>query len=313
MGTPEFAVPSLKALIDNGYNVVGVITAPDRQSGRGRKIKMSAVKEYAISQDLKVLQPTNLKDREFQSELESLNPNLQIVVAFRMLPKTVWELPEYGTFNLHASLLPQYRGAAPINYAIINGEKETGLTTFFLDEKIDTGKILLQDKIEISINDNAGTLHDKLMILGSSLVIKTVEGIVNQNIEPIPQNEADLGSEPKKAYKISKDDCKIDWNNDQQTINNFIRGLSPYPAAFTSMVNNSTAKRINVKIFDVEFADAKIPQSSPGTINLIDNFILVTCRNGFLKINELQVEGKKRLKSEDFLRGFVGLDSYSFI
>ncbi len=233
MGTPDFAVPSLKAIIDSGYNVVGVITAPDKKAGRGRKINMSAVKIFALKNYLNILQPANLKDEAFLSELKALNPDLQVVVAFRMLPVSVWSLPPLGTFNLHASLLPQYRGAAPINYAIINGEKETGLTTFLLDDKIDTGRILMQERTEISDNDTAGTLHDRLMIMGSKLIVNTIDRLVKNEITPIDQTYLADDSDIRKAPKISKDDCRINWYNNSITIRNYVRGLSPYPAAMT--------------------------------------------------------------------------------
>ncbi|MFB0923755.1 MAG: methionyl-tRNA formyltransferase, partial [Vicingaceae bacterium] len=222
MGTPGFAVDSLKILVENNYNIVGVITAPDKPAGRGQKIMQSAVKKYADSNDLKTLQPTNLKSEDFLSELKALNANLQIVVAFRMLPELVWNMPEMGTFNLHASLLPQYRGAAPINWAIINGEKETGVSTFFLQHKIDTGDIIAQEKTPIGENETAGELHDKLMGIGSSLVLKTVQDIENENINSQAQNE---NQELKEAFKIFKPFCKIDWSKPMNEIHNHVRGL----------------------------------------------------------------------------------------
>ena len=227
MGTPEFAVNILDGLLHHNYNIVGVLTAPDRPAGRGQKINESAVKVFSKSKGLKVLQPGNLKDDTFLSDLKNLNANLQIVVAFRMLPKVVWQMPSLGTFNLHASLLPDYRGAAPINWAIINGETKTGLTTFFIDEKIDTGSIILQSNIDIEPSENAGMLHDKLMVLGSALVIKTIEQIEGGTVKTISQPI----KETKTAYKLNKNNCKIDWNSSIESIYNKVRGLNPYPAA----------------------------------------------------------------------------------
>jgi methionyl-tRNA formyltransferase len=238
MGTPEFAVATLKELVDNQYNVVGVITAPDKPAGRGKKLRKSAVKQYAESVGLPVLQPTNLKSEDFNKALQALQPDLQIVVAFRMLPQVVWQLPKLGTFNLHASLLPDYRGAAPINWAIINGETETGVTTFFIDDKIDTGEIILQEKVEISPEDNASSLHDKLMTTGSHLVLKTVDLITNNQVKTKAQPKIDL---PKKAPKLNKDNTKINWSAGGEQIHNLIRGLSMYPGAWTELQINDDA------------------------------------------------------------------------
>ena len=243
MGTPEFAVAGLEALLENNYNIVGVITAPDRPAGRGQKLKKSAVKQFAEQKELTILQPTNLKDPIFLEQLKELKANLQ-VVAFRMLPKVVWQMPEYGTFNLHASLLPQYRGAAPINWAIINGEKETGVTTFFIDEKIDTGAIILQEKITIQEDENAGSLHDRLMVLGATLIKNTVQLIADKTPEITIQKEA---TALKSAPKIFKDTCQIDWEEDMGSVYNKIRGLSPYPAAWTTLYNGEQS--ITLKIF----------------------------------------------------------------
>jgi len=248
MGTPHFAVSILKVLVEHNYNITGVITAPDKPAGRGRKLQQSAVKDYALSVGLPVLQPTNLKDLDFIEELISLKANLQIVVAFRMLPRVVWEIPEYGTFNLHASLLPNYRGAAPINWAIINGEEKRGVTTFFIDEKIDTGEIILQEEIEIDKTETAGELHDKLMGLGSKVVLQTVSLIENGDAQTQKQIE---NKNIKTAYKIFKDTCKIDWSKNIQDIYNLIRGLSPYPTAWSSLINNE--EEISIKIFDVTY------------------------------------------------------------
>ena len=234
MGTPDFAVQTLKTILEHNYNVVGVITAPDRPAGRGRKLNESAVKTFAKEKGLHILQPTNLKSEDFLDELKELNANLQIIVAFRMLPKVVWDMPEYGTFNLHASLLPNYRGAAPINWAIINGETKTGVSTFFIDEKIDTGEMILQKEVEIDPKENAGSLHDKLMHVGSNLVIGTIKLIEQGNVKTTPQPEDAIS---KTAYKLNRDNCKINWQADLDHIYNQIRGLSPYPAAWCILEN----------------------------------------------------------------------------
>ena len=250
MGTPGFAVATLKAIVEAEYNIVGVITAPDKPAGRGRKIQESEVKKYALDKGLKILQPEKLKNPEFIAELESLKPDLQIVVAFRMLPEIVWQIPKIGTFNLHGSLLPQYRGAAPINWAVINGEKATGLTTFLIDKEIDTGRILLQKEVEILNIDSAGSLHDKMMIIGAELVKETVELIATGDFNAKPQEAFFANAEElKHAPKIFKEDCKIDWSRDASQIYNFIRGLSPFPGAWTSLKNLKTGKKINLKVF----------------------------------------------------------------
>lgn len=294
MGTPDFAVASLKAILDYGFNVVGIITAPDRKSGRGRKANISAVKKFALENELSILQPTNLKDEAFLNELSNLKPNLQVVVAFRMLPKSVWDLPELGTFNLHASLLPQYRGAAPINYAIINGERETGITTFFLDEQIDTGKVLLQEKVKIEENDNAGSLHDKLMILGSKLVVKTINGIIHNDIVPIEQKFTDQNKPVKKAHKINKEDCKINWNSDPETIRNFVRGLSPYPAAYSTLI--SKERSFTTKIFDIDIVDDFNLDCKPGSINVKDGKLYVKHLVDLLALTHFSLRVKKEWK-----------------
>lgn len=298
MGTPDFAVATLKSLIDNNYNIVGVITAPDRPAGRGQKVNQSAVKKYALSENLPILQPTNLKDDSFIEELKALQANLQIIVAFRMLPKVVWNMPEYGTFNLHASLLPHYRGAAPINWALINGETKTGITTFFIDEKIDTGAIIMQEEVDITPTENAGSLHDKLMLQGSSLVLKTVKAIENNTISTyIQPNIPDI----KTAYKIHKHTCKIDWSLSIDSIYNKIRGLSPYPAAWTELyVNNNT---LAVKIYEA----AKIienHQLETGTIIAHKNSLKVAVKNGYIELLVLQLPGKKKMHVKALLNGF---------
>ena len=302
MGTPDFAVASLEALVKVGYNVVGVITAPDKPSGRGKKINMSAVKKYAIEQNLTVLQPTNLKSDEFNEELKDLNADLQIVVAFRMLPEKVWDMPPLGTFNLHASLLPQYRGAAPINWAIINGDKETGITTFFIEHQIDTGNILFSEKVEITNIDNAETLHDKLMEVGARLVVKTTDAIFKGDISPVPQVEFKT-NELKAAPKIFKSDCRIDWTKSAQELYNFIRGLSPYPAAFTSIEHIESGKKLGLKVFDTELLINEKGSIAEWKRNS-NNDLIVYCSEGAISLKEIQLEGKKRMSIQDFLRGF---------
>ena len=305
MGTPDFAVGILKSLLDHKFNVVGVITAPDKPKGRGRKLNQSAVKIFATTQQLPVLQPKNLKSEDFLEKLRQLNANLQIVVAFRMLPKVVWQLPELGTFNLHASLLPDYRGAAPINWAIINGETKTGVTTFFIDEKIDTGEIILQDQIEIDIKDTAGDLHDKLMKIGSKLVIRTVNLVQQGNVKTIKQpNIEDLheGKAGKPAPKIYKETCKIDWNESLDAIYNKIRGLSPYPAAWTFIDNISES--IEAKIYSA----SKILEEheySIGNIITTKTELKIAVKEGFILINEIQLPGKRKMNIKDLLNGYT--------
>jgi methionyl-tRNA formyltransferase len=295
MGTPDFAVPSLEILIENNYQVVAVITAPDKPAGRGLKIQTSPVKDVAVKYSIPVLQPTSLKDPAFQEELKSYQANLQIVVAFRMLPEAVWNMPEIGTFNLHASLLPQYRGAAPINWAIINGEKETGCTTFFLQHEIDTGDILFAEKETIGENDNFEELYNRLKIKGAGLTLKTVQAIEKGNYTPFPQT---FSSTLKAAPKIHKETCKIDWTKSAEEIRNFIRGLSPYPAAWTELNGK------NLKIFKAEKTSDKSTKT-PGEIETDQkNYIYYHTGSGVLSILELQLEGKKRMLVEEFLRGY---------
>lgn len=301
MGTPDFAVASLKTLVENKYNIVGVITSPDKPAGRGKKISQSAVKVYAEEQGLNVLQPTNLKDSDFQNELQNLNANLQVVVAFRMLPEAVWSMPELGSINLHASLLPNYRGAAPINWAVINGEKETGATTFFLKHEIDTGDIIMQNTLPIKPNDNAGSVHDNLMHLGAELLLKTVSSIVNNNYTETPQKQIQI-EDLKHAPKIFKDDCKINWNNSLDRIHNKIRGLSPYPAAWSNLTFNS--KVISFKLFKTEFEICKHNYKNAEIISDSKTFFKIATTEGILNILELQLAGKKRMNIKDFLQGF---------
>ncbi|MCL4127361.1 UNVERIFIED_CONTAM: hypothetical protein GTU68_041055 [Idotea baltica] len=294
MGTPDFAVPTLKELVDNGYDVVGVITATDKERGRGKTVQPSPVKKYALENSLNVLQPKNLKAPDFQAELKALNADLQVVVAFRMLPASVFEMPPKGTINLHSSLLPEYRGAAPINWAVINGETETGLTTFFIEQKIDTGELLFQHKMEIGWDETAGELHDRMMNAGGKLVLKTVKAIEVGNYKTTPQPQA----ETKPAPKIFKEDCEIDWNNPTRNIFDFIRGLSPYPAAFTVLKGNR---------FKVFKSKMEMNNNTPeaGTLKT-DNktFIKVATQDGWLHLIDLQLAGKKRMRVEDLLRGF---------
>ena len=310
MGTPDFAVPSLNVLLKAGYKVVGVITAPDKPAGRGRKIKYSAVKEFALEKGLKVLQPINLKSPGFIGELVGLKPDLQVVVAFRMLPVAVWEIPALGTFNLHASLLPQYRGAAPINHAIINGEKETGVTTFFIDEKIDTGRIILQEKVKIEKGETAGSLHDKLMDIGGNLVLTTVDTVLKGGAKSVLQSDINLSSdEIKNAPKIFKGDCKIDWAKPCSEVDNFIRGLSPYPGAFSFMVS-PTGKKSMFKVFNSKpIISSDIKLGAP-LITDGKSFLKMQCADGYIQIDEIQFEGKKKMGIEDFLRGFSLDDSW---
>lgn len=298
MGTPDFAVAILESLIVAKFTIVGVITAVDKPAGRGRKVQESAVKKYALKQNLTILQPTNLKSEEFIDKLHSLNANLQVVVAFRMLPKVVWQLPKYGTFNLHASLLPNYRGAAPIHWAIINGETKTGVTTFFIDEKIDTGNIILQEEVTIDNDETVGQLHNKLMHVGSKLVVKTVSQIQQNTVKTHKQ----LDIESKLAPKIYTETCKINWNEPLATIYNLIRGLNPYPTAWTILVNNN--EKIKVKIFDVAKEDATHNYKT-GTILSSKSEIKVAVKNGFLIIKSLQLAGKRKMDAKSLLNGFT--------
>ena len=298
MGTPEFAVTILKGILEKNYRVMGVITAPDRPAGRGQKIHESAVKVFSKSKGLNVLQPTNLKDETFLSNLKELNANLQIVVAFRMLPKAVWQMPKIGTFNLHASLLPDYRGAAPINWAIINGEKTSGVTTFFIDEKIDTGAIILQSKLAIDPTENAGSLHDKLMYLGSKLVIKTIQLIEIGSVERQTQSK----KETKTAFKLNKGNCKIEWDSSIQSIYNKVRGLHPYPAAWGLLSNGN--KQINIKVYEVQ----KHYEKHDHQIGLLVNTkksIKVAVKEGYIELINFKFPGKRQMDATSFLNGFT--------
>jgi methionyl-tRNA formyltransferase len=297
MGTPEFAVGILDTIIKNNYEVVGVITSADKPAGRGQKIKYSAVKEYALEHNLKLLQPTNLKEETFLTELESLNANLQVVVAFRMLPEVVWKMPKLGTFNLHASLLPNYRGAAPINWAIINGENKTGVTTFFIDDKIDTGAMILSKEIEISADENAGALHDRLMILGSKVVIETLSLIEKENVNTTIQKD---NSEIKTAYKLNRENCKIDWTKSATDIHNLIRGLSPYPSAWCIINNND--EEWSVKLYEAKIISEK-HLFEIGQIITSKKEIKVAVKDGFIQILSLQLPGKKKMLAQELLNG----------
>jgi len=299
MGTPGFAVGVLQSLVESGANIVGVITAPDKPAGRGRKLRGSAVKDYAVSKNLRLLQPKNLKDENFLSQLRALEANLQIVVAFRMLPKVVWAMPEYGTFNLHASLLPQYRGAAPINWAIMNGESTTGVTTFFIDEKIDTGAIIAKKEISIARDETAGSLHDKLMDLGAGLVLETVKMIAEGDVRTEVQSSTD---QLKEAPKLNNENTRIDWSKPAREIEAHIRGLDPYPAAWCCLVNGG--EELKTKIFGVSWVDCE-HEHPAGKLIYDKKNIWVALENGLLEIKELQLPGKRKMKSIDLLNGFT--------
>lgn len=298
MGTPDFATGILEAILEKGHQVVGVVTAPDKPAGRGRKLSVSSVKQYALSKELKILQPTNLKDKMFLEELKAFDANLYVVVAFRMLPKEVWQIPTLGTFNLHASLLPNYRGAAPINWAIINGETKTGVTTFFIDEKIDTGAMILSDEVFIEPDDNAGSLHDKLMQVGKQTVLKTLELIKHGQVKAEAQSESAV---IKSAHKLNKENTRIDWTKSIDQIHDLIRGLSPYPSAWTLLRDKS--EQWNVKIYESakELAEHNY---TLGTLLVTKKEIKIAVTDGFIHINSLQFPGKKRMKVSEFLNGF---------
>jgi len=304
MGTPDFAVESLKILVENKYNVVGVITMPDKPAGRGHKVQYSAVKQYALEQNLHLLQPEKLKDEAFLDELRSLRADLQIVVAFRMLPEVVWNMPKYGTFNLHASLLPQYRGAAPINWAIINGDKETGATTFFLTHEIDTGKIIQQEKIAIAETDNAGIVHDRLMEMGAKLVKKTVDVLIEGKIDAVDQAQfihPDI--ELKAAPKIFKETCQIDLSWGVERVYNFIRGLSPYPAAWVEVKFPGQSEKTILKVFETEKEIAEHDLVTGTIVTDGKKYAKIALEDGFVNLKSVQVAGKKRMEIGELLRG----------
>lgn len=298
MGTPDFAVASLDAIHQAGYDIKAVVTVPDRQSGRGQKITFSPVKDYAMQHNMPLLQPEKLRDETFLEALRQLNADLFVVVAFRMLPKVVWDMPKMGTFNLHASLLPDYRGAAPINWAVINGETESGVTTFMLNERIDEGGILLQEKTPISPDDNAGTLHDRLMEIGKELVVKTIEGLADGTLKPQPQTSVE---NPKNAPKIFKDDCRIDWQKPGTEIVNFVRGMSPYPAAFMEL-KYPNGEVVPFKIFDVTF-EKGTSNADFAIITDQKKYLKIAINDGYIAINALQMGGKRRNSAENFLIG----------
>lgn len=307
MGTPDFAVEPLRCLVEGGYNIVGVITMPDKPAGRGHKLQYSPVKQYALEHNLNLLQPERLKDEAFVETLRALHADLQIVVAFRMLPEVVWAMPRLGTFNLHASLLPQYRGAAPINWAVINGDTETGITTFFLKHEIDTGEVIQQVRVPIADTDNVGIVHDKLMLLGGQLVTETVDAILNGTVKCIPQEEMAVTGELRPAPKIFKETCRIDWNRPVKSLYDFIRGLSPYPAAWSELVRPDGTSVV-VKIFESEklpVSGETMPPVAPGTIRTDGKtYLHVAASDGWLSLKSLQLPGKKRLSVDELLRGY---------
>ena len=319
MGTPDFAVEALRQLVEGGYNVVGVITMPDKPAGRGHKIQYSPVKQYALEQNLPLLQPEKLKDEAFVQALREWKADLQIVVAFRMLPEVVWSMPRLGTFNLHASLLPQYRGAAPINWAVINGDTETGITTFFLKHEIDTGEVIQQVRVPITDTDNVEIVHDKLMMLGGKLVVETVDAILNGVVKPVPQEEMAVVGELRPAPKIFKETCRIDWNQPVKKVYDFIRGLSPYPAAWSELVSPE-GEVVVVKLFETEKYirnEGKRCRNSRGCFCKVGSietdgkkYIKVAVPGGFVSVLSLQLPGKKRLKTDELLRGFRLTNEY---
>lgn len=313
MGTPGFAVESLRCLVEGGYNVVGVVTGPDKAVGRhGSVLQPTPVKQYAVEHGLRVLQPEKLKDEAFIEELRSLQADLQIVVAFRMLPEVVWAMPRLGTFNLHASLLPQYRGAAPINWAVINGDTETGVTTFFLKHEIDTGAVIRQVRVPISETDCVGDVHDRLMLLGGRVVCETVDAIIDGTAEAIPQEQM-ITEELRPAPKIFKDTCRIEWGRPAKRVYDFIRGLSPYPAAWTSLVSPDGVEMV-VKIYEAAIVPAPKKGIPYGTIETDGkHYIYVYTADGALSLRTLQLAGKKRMAVEDFLRGFRLAEDYKML
>lgn len=303
MGTPEFAVEPLRCLVEGGYHIVGVITMPDKPAGRGHKLQQSPVKQYALEHGLPLLQPERLKDETFLQQLRAWQADLQIVVAFRMLPEVVWAMPRLGTFNLHASLLPQYRGAAPINWAVINGDTETGVTTFFLKREIDTGEVIRQERVPIADADDAGTVHDRLMLLGGRVVMQTVDDILADAVRPIPQEQMAAAGPLRPAPKIFKETCRIDWNRPVKQVYDFVRGLAPYPAAWTEL-HQPGREPVVLKVFETE----KLPGSHAcpvGTVQTDGKTCLrVAVADGWVGIRALQLPGKKRLRTEELLRGF---------
>lgn len=305
MGTPEFAVEPLKAILGAGINVVAVVTAPDKPAGRGQKISESAVKKFSVEHKLNILQPEKLKNPEFTTQIQLLKPDLIVVVAFRMLPESIWKIPKLGTFNLHASLLPHYRGAAPINWAVINGEAKTGLTTFLIDEQIDTGRVILQQEVEINPNETAGELHDRLMYLGGPLVVETIISLASGRVEPKSQNSILLvQSQLKTAPKLFKETCRINWSKSAAEVHNFIRGLSPYPAAWTELIS-ADGTTTPAKIYKSELINNEHINSDFGTVSTNGNsYMHIKCAAGTVAVNEIQIAGKRNLPIREFLMGF---------
>ena len=312
-GTPDFAVESLSRLVDGGYNVVAVVTMPDKPAGRGRQLQQSDVKRYAVEHGLPVLQPVSLKDEAFIEELRSFGAQLFIVIAFRMLPEAVWQMPSLGTFNLHASLLPRYRGAAPINWAVMNGDTETGVTTFFLKHEIDTGDVIQQRSCPIGRHDNVEDVHDRLMVMGADMVLETVDAIINGTVKPIPQDQMlTTGQQPTPAPKIFKDTCRIDWTRPAEELYNHIRGLSPYPAAWTVLKDENGNEVTTIKVYKTgepePFTGNERPV--PGTLLADRKTLRVACADGWLQVLSLQQSGKKRMDTDAFLRGFTVTDTH---
>ena len=303
MGTPDFAVEALRCLVEGGYNVVGVITMPDKPAGRGHKLQQSPVKQYALAHGLPLLQPEKLKDEAFLAQLRAWNADLQIVVAFRMLPEVVWAMPRLGTFNLHASLLPQYRGAAPINWAVINGDTETGVTTFFLKHEIDTGEVIRQERVPIADTDDAGTVHDRLMLLGGRVVTETVDAILAGTAASIPQEQMAASGSLRPAPKIFKDTCRIDWSRPVKQVYDFVRGLSPYPAAWTEL-HQPGQEPVVLKVFETEKLPGHHDQPVGAVMTDGKTYLRVAAADGWVGIRSLQLPGKKRLHVDELLRGF---------
>ena len=307
-GTPDFAVESLSRLVEGGYNIAAVVTMPDKPAGRGRQLQQSDVKRYAVEHDLPVLQPVSLKDEAFIEELRAFNAQLFIVIAFRMLPEAVWQMPPLGTFNLHASLLPRYRGAAPINWAVMNGDTETGVTTFFLKHEIDTGDVIQQRSCPIGREDNVEVIHDRLMVMGADMVLETVDAIIAGTVKPIPQDQMlTAGQQPTPAPKIFKDTCRIDWSRPAEALYNHIRGLSPYPAAWTVLHDADSNEMTTLKVYATgepePFTSGDKPM--PGTIAADRKTLRVACDDGWLELLSLQQSGKKRMDTDAFLRGYM--------
>ena len=312
MGTPEFAVASLDAIVNAGYRVKGVVTSPDKPSGRGLQLHPSPVKEFALKHGLPVLQPMKLKDPAFLKELRELDADLQVIVAFRMLPEEVWNMPPLGTFNLHASLLPQYRGAAPINWAVINGETKTGVTTFFLNHEIDKGSVIHTDEISIAEHENAGEVHDRLMVIGAGLVVKTIVDISKGAVVPVEQHKLKINEPLRPAPKISKHDCRIQWKSEALKIHNFIRGLSPYPTAWSEMINKN-GEAITAKIYSGRYEIKSHLLSAGSIVSDGRHYLSIAAVDGYIHVDRIQQQAKKQMPVEEFLRGFPGIELYRFV